>query len=75
MRFDRNKLVLGLAAPILAIVTAVIGVARSLGLSTVGEGVETEAQRDHLRALGCELGQGYLFDRALSRDALFATYG
>jgi diguanylate cyclase (GGDEF)-like protein len=58
-----------------AIVTAVIGVARSLGLSTVGEGVETEAQRDRLRELGCELGQGYLFDRALPRDQLFTTYG
>ncbi len=58
-----------------AIVAAVLGVARSLGLSTVGEGVETEAQCDLLRSLGCELGQGYLFDRALSKDALFAQYG
>jgi len=57
-----------------AIVAAVIGVANSLGLSTVGEGIETEAQRDRLRELGCELGQGYLFDRAISRPDLFATY-
>jgi diguanylate cyclase (GGDEF)-like protein len=58
-----------------AIVAAVLGVARSLGLSTVGEGVETDAQRDHLRSLGCELGQGHLFDRALTRDVLFEQYG
>ena len=57
-----------------AIVAAVIGVARSLGLSTVGEGVETEAQRDRLRELGCELGQGYLFDRALPRQQIYDRY-
>jgi len=58
-----------------AIIVAVLGVARSLGLSTVGEGIETQAQHDHLQALGCELGQGYLYDRALTREKLFARYG
>ena len=57
-----------------AIVAAVIGVANSLGLSTVGEGIERESQRDRLRELGCELGQGYLFDHALSRDDLYEAY-
>jgi diguanylate cyclase (GGDEF)-like protein len=58
-----------------AIVAAVIGVARSLGLSTVGEGIETAAQRDRLRELGCELGQGYLFDRAMPAHQLYQRHG
>jgi EAL domain-containing protein (putative c-di-GMP-specific phosphodiesterase class I) len=39
--------------------------ARHLGLRIVAEGVETAAQRDCLCALGCTLGQGYLFDPPL----------
>ncbi|MCU1600275.1 MAG: response regulator [Frankiales bacterium] len=57
-----------------AIVAAVIGVANSLRLSTVGEGVETEAQRARLAELGCELGQGYLFDRAMARESLYDRF-
>jgi EAL domain-containing protein (putative c-di-GMP-specific phosphodiesterase class I) len=39
----------------------------------VAEGIETEAQRACLRALGCTLGQGYLFARPLSADALLTA--
>jgi EAL domain-containing protein (putative c-di-GMP-specific phosphodiesterase class I) len=54
-----------------AIARTVIALGRTLGLHTVAEGVETEAQRAALAALGCELGQGYLFARPLSgADAL-----
>jgi EAL domain-containing protein (putative c-di-GMP-specific phosphodiesterase class I) len=42
-----------------------IGLARALGLEVVAEGVETRAQRDHLRGLGCALAQGYLFGHPL----------
>lgn len=49
-----------------AIVTATIAMANSLGFSTVAEGVETEAQRDMLRALGCAAYQGYLCSRPLT---------
>ena len=44
-----------------AIVAGVLGLARTLGLSTVAEGVETEQQVRALRDLGCELAQGFLF--------------
>jgi EAL domain-containing protein (putative c-di-GMP-specific phosphodiesterase class I) len=46
-----------------ALVRTVVQLARALGLQTVAEGVETEAQRDALLALGCDCGQGYLFGR------------
>jgi diguanylate cyclase (GGDEF)-like protein/PAS domain S-box-containing protein len=39
----------------------IIGLGRSLGLTTVAEGVETPAQADKLRAFGCELAQGYYY--------------
>jgi EAL domain-containing protein (putative c-di-GMP-specific phosphodiesterase class I) len=48
-----------------AIITAIIQLARSLGMDTVAEGVETTAQREILAALGCDYGQGWLFAPAL----------
>jgi diguanylate cyclase (GGDEF)-like protein len=44
-----------------AIVSGLIGLGRALGLSVVGEGVETEAQAGALRRMGCEHAQGYYF--------------
>ena len=40
-----------------------------MNLECVAEGVETEAQREALLALGCPVGQGYLWSRPLSEDA------
>ena len=48
-----------------AICAATITLAHALGLSVVAEGVETVAQLDYLRDLGCDLVQGYLFSRPL----------
>jgi EAL domain-containing protein (putative c-di-GMP-specific phosphodiesterase class I) len=48
-----------------AIVTAIIGLASSLGLDTLAEGVECRDQLDVLLGLGCRKFQGYLFSRPL----------
>jgi predicted signal transduction protein with EAL and GGDEF domain len=45
------------------IVTLIAGLARGLSLEIVAEGVETGAQVEYLRALGCHYGQGYYFAR------------
>lgn len=48
-----------------AIVKAIIAMAKSLGLTTVAEGVETESQKEFLYANGCENIQGYLYSKPI----------
>lgn len=49
----------------LAVVTAIIGLAKSLNLKVVAEGIETVEQFTCLAKLGCQYGQGYLFGKPL----------
>jgi len=51
-----------------ALVRSIIDIARSLGVETVAEGVETVAHASLLLELGCDLLQGYAFSRPLSFD-------
>ncbi len=46
-----------------AVTVSIIALARSLGLVVVAEGIETQAQFNRLRTLGCAIGQGYLLQR------------
>ncbi len=52
------------------IVRTILLLARNLGMRVVAEGVETEAQLAQLRALSCDYGQGYLFSKPVSADAV-----
>ena len=52
-----------------AIVRAVVGMAHSLGMSVIAEGVETETQLGYLRGIGCEEMQGYFFSRPVPENA------
>ena len=53
------------------IVSAVVGLGQSLALGTIAEGVETEEQAEMLLALGCDMGQGWLFGRPVPAEQLF----
>lgn len=52
------------------LIQATILVARSLGITTVAEGIETLAQASIVKSLGCEKAQGYLYSRPLSEISL-----
>lgn len=49
----------------MAIVKAILALAKSLKLDVIGEGIETEAQQKIIGKLGCDNGQGYFFDKPL----------
>lgn len=55
------------------IVAACVKLARDLGLRSVAEGVENQAQRDALLELGCDQAQGYLFSRPLPAERLLLS--
>ena len=54
------------------IVRTIIDMAKTLGLTVVAEGVESEEQARFLRSLGCEQAQGYFFARPLPHEELVA---
>jgi diguanylate cyclase (GGDEF)-like protein len=55
-----------------AILCTIASLGRSLRMKVVAEGVETETQRRLVQAAGCELGQGYLFWKPMSAEAMRA---
>jgi EAL domain-containing protein (putative c-di-GMP-specific phosphodiesterase class I) len=61
---------LGITPQSSAVVSAIIALARSLGLRVIGEGVETLRQMDVLHRLGCGVMQGFLFAKALPPEEL-----
>ena len=68
LKMDRSFLAAGEEESTLT--AAIIALGDSLKLDVVAEGVERPEQMASLQSLGCELGQGFLFARALDRTAL-----
>jgi EAL domain-containing protein (putative c-di-GMP-specific phosphodiesterase class I) len=71
LKIDRS-FVDGIATPgdDRAIVEAIVGMARALGLDLIPEGVETEEQLEVLESLGCDFAQGFLLGRPMPPEQL-----
>ncbi len=54
----------------MAIADAIIAMGRSLDLTVIAEGVETEAQENFLKTAGCQEGQGYLYSRPVGPEEI-----
>jgi diguanylate cyclase (GGDEF)-like protein len=52
----------------MGLVPAMIGIAHSMGMKAIAEGIETPEQLIQLRSLNCDLGQGYLFSPAVEQN-------
>lgn len=57
-----------------AIARTILAMADSMNLSAVAEGIETQEQCNVLRELGCHIGQGFLFSKAISADEIMQRY-
>ncbi len=59
----------------LALTSAIIAMARSLGVTVVAEGIENVGQHDLLRERGCPLGQGFHLGRPVSAEEIARLFG
>jgi sensor c-di-GMP phosphodiesterase-like protein len=83
LKIDKSFIdTIGRATATSSVTGHIIGMAKGLGLFTVAEGIETEEQAAYLRDKGVDLGQGWLFSKALAADDFIAfqtlskqTYG
>jgi EAL domain-containing protein (putative c-di-GMP-specific phosphodiesterase class I) len=76
VKIDRSFVAgLGISDRDSSVVAAIIGMAGTLGHDLVAEGVETTAQAGRLRALGCEMAQGYLYSRPVPASDAEAMLG
>lgn len=75
IKIDRSFVVAMLDSPdCLRVVSTIIDLARDLAMSPLAEGVEDEAQRQQLLALGCEAAQGYLYAKAMPLSEFIDWY-
>ncbi|MHA7678913.1 putative bifunctional diguanylate cyclase/phosphodiesterase [Cupriavidus sp. PET2-C1] len=76
LKIDRSFVaVLGTAPEALAVIRGVIALARSLGMRTLAEGVETRVQQRLLAEEGCDAAQGYLLGRPMPATDFAAVMG
>jgi len=57
-----------------SMVCAMIGLARSLGMTALAEGIESEGEWRYLAEHGCPMGQGYYFSRPVPADEILALH-
>jgi diguanylate cyclase (GGDEF)-like protein len=66
LKIDRSFIsALGLTKSGLPVIRAIIGMANSLDMKVIAEGIETESQVDDLKKLDCDYGQGFLFNEPI----------
>ena len=70
LKMDRSFLRSG--APDSGLAAAIVSLGDALNLQVVAEGIEQTTQLSTLRTLGCDLGQGFLFAKAMPMDAVLA---
>lgn len=63
---------MGEQADDLGLVPLIINIAHTMGMNVVAEGIETQKQLDHLRALNCDFGQGFFFFRPMDAEKISA---
>jgi EAL domain-containing protein (putative c-di-GMP-specific phosphodiesterase class I) len=72
LKMDRSFLQEGSTPGSHSLATAVVGLGATLALEVVAEGIELPEQAESLRALGCDLGQGFHFARPMNAEASLA---
>lgn len=78
--FDHLKIDISFVREIVAnrqdrsIVQAIIAIAKTLNLTTIAEGIENEEQLYVMSTLGCEMGQGFFWDRPIGAQHIEAKY-
>ncbi len=71
LKIDRSFIHKGFKiAKNLDMVEAIINLAKKRKIQVIAEGIETQEQKDILQDLGCDYGQGFLFDEALTADTV-----
>jgi diguanylate cyclase len=70
LKMDRSFLASNASPAASGLAAAVIGLGKSLGLLVVAEGIESLEQYEALRALGCDLGQGFFIGRPMGLTTL-----
>ena len=71
VKIDRSFIPLKMTGPHdkdLVMLKGVVDLAKSLGLTVVAEGVETPGQLSLIRDMGCDIVQGYIFDKPLTEE-------
>lgn len=74
IKIDRSFINKGFQLKTFNIISSVISLSKNLNLEVVCEGIETPQQESVLKTLGCDFGQGYLYDKSLTIERFIEKY-